>query len=968
MAFARDELNVNSDVSVNDARVQAVRAHIKLALHHGVDPVHVPEKVLDRDSKISASNTKAYLKDILFNADAVSQLKVLVVGPAAVGKTSLTRALQGKGLKADLTPSNSDERATIGVEVHRVELSKKTVGAVGSLMGRKARDGGEVSLWDFGGQEEYYMTHALFLSDRSLVMVVVDLSAYEDTDDSFEECAGQWLRALHVQLYRPQVVVVGTKCDLVSATDTQRKMEQIMGRIQALGARVSSAVDAFSKGSACFEGLQFSDPSHFVVSGKDVKTGDGVVNLYKFLRDLACEPAKGVALKVPKTFEDIRGVLVEYRKAGRNLVRLDELRAKAGVKHEDDATLRLALSLLHDLGVVLWYEHSVELNDVVLTKPEWVVDLVRSVFRHDLFERRETGKAKAGTLYDLKSPRADVPLQELQARLKDQCLLDRRLLELFPLWKDLDAGEFALCVQLLRQFELVFDIPRASAEDPVQFMVPMFLRRGFVGSKSDGERKVAHPGRKPSSFIKSARASWRKSMSKATQVTLRFEFYAFIPHGLFLRFVARSFRLAQYETLAESLVEAVYEPSAKDQQPVHVTLTEARDGDGAGRVDVRCAVHSSKAEDVRNVQRTFQLFVKEMDDLLSESFRVVPFERVVLSKDGKTAALLRDVVDAEEKNESQVKLFDASQSCLRPERSRRGTISAESKDVVKSLQALMRGAKIREQRLKHDIYTVKEAVHDALKHQQDAKGKATVEVVAVAMAQLKLLCVHQGVDLDDAAVKFPLHEADTAMRETLRAMLDRDVDEFADRATAESLCLDVRRLSTRLRTAFDAFMSHSWGEGQKTHAFVLDIAAELHAAHGIACWTDEKQMKGNVVVSMSAGIDQSQVFCVCLTPDYGDKVRNDKQNGNCGKEYFYAEEQQRAEDMLPLLLDAEMRDKAERKGMMKISGALWVELKDEADVAANIATVAAKIRERLFPHDDEAEREQLLSMYPSKHM
>ena len=49
--------------------------------------------------------------------------------------------------------------------------------------------------WDFGGQEEYYVTHQCFLSTRSLYLVVWDV---EKGEEGIEEL-GPWLHNIQVR-------------------------------------------------------------------------------------------------------------------------------------------------------------------------------------------------------------------------------------------------------------------------------------------------------------------------------------------------------------------------------------------------------------------------------------------------------------------------------------------------------------------------------------------------------------------------------------------------------------------------------------------------------------------------------------------------------------------------------------------------------------------------------------------------
>ena len=53
--------------------------------------------------------------------------------------------------------------------------------------------------WDFGGQEEYYVTHQCFLSTRSLYLVVWDV---EEGEEGIEQL-GPWLHNIQVMSHPP---------------------------------------------------------------------------------------------------------------------------------------------------------------------------------------------------------------------------------------------------------------------------------------------------------------------------------------------------------------------------------------------------------------------------------------------------------------------------------------------------------------------------------------------------------------------------------------------------------------------------------------------------------------------------------------------------------------------------------------------------------------------------------------------
>ncbi|CAK9035000.1 Probable serine/threonine-protein kinase roco5 (Ras of complex proteins and C-terminal of roc 5) [Durusdinium trenchii] len=942
------------DLKCGDARFKAAKAHGVEARDLGVSPSSVPRQVLDRDSESRATNTIIFLQAALFGEDALHQLKVVVVGPQRVGKTTLTNALLQKGKSANPTTRGEDKETTISVDVVQVPFkvrddlqSKRGVLGIG---GRTAEKPCQISLWDFGGQEEYYMTHALFLSSRSLVMVVVDMEVYEDTDASFETCAGNWLRALQVQLVRPRVVVVGTKADKVDASLGRAKMDSLVRRINALNARVQTAVREFGNGE--FEGLRFTDPAQFLVSGVNLKEGDGVVGLYDFLCEMASDTDKGIALRVPRSFEDLRVLLRKQAEEGVRVVEFSQLLHDTGLSPD---ALRLALSLLHDLGVVLFYEHNPSLSGVVFVEPRWVVELIRSVFRHDLFVRPESGKP--GTLFDLKK----APV-ELQKKLQETCVLDERLLCLFPVWRGLDGPTLELGVNLLVQFALVYEIPRDKQGDPREFMTPLFLRKGFSGAlQSAGKRRGSRLRDSMARVLQGLRRSQRRDFSSsATTLSQRYEFFAFVPHGLFLRFVARSHRLAEIYQLEEhrALAKAKFTP--RGEKSVYVLFEEVRDEqDGTGRVDISCAVESAEKGDVDNLSRTFRLFVDEMDQVLQDSFRQVPFKALVLDAEKKRGVMVEDLTKAQEDGSDRVDTYDTQAPVLARQPSGK-VLVAEHVPLAEELLKLAVDPRLK----KRTPYQVRRKVDQAIVHQLKLADKSLQEILEEAQRQLNDLRVYRGLAADDVA--FGLHE-DDSLRAEISNALKRPQDHFVqDRALVEALCELVRRCSTRLlRTQWDAFWSHSWGEGQVTHWRVVKLADRLRDEHGIASWVDDKDMEGQINSAMATGISQSQTFCTVLTTDYADKVREQGKNGNCGREYFYAENHKDVEDFVPLVLDQDMRNPDELEGMIAVSGALYFDLVDPSKDDQVLAQVAATILKRLFPFDDETDREQLLQLYPA---
>ncbi|CAM9435452.1 unnamed protein product, partial [Laminaria digitata] len=129
-----------------------------------------------------------------------NKLKMVLVGLAEAGKTTVVRNITGK------SPPESSDR-TVGIEITK---SWKPVGG-GSL---------EVSIWDFAGQADYYASHQIFLTKGSLFLLVVDLHAlFVEAPSVVEEYGDprgrvcRWLEMLHLRVPGAAVALVGTHTD-----------------------------------------------------------------------------------------------------------------------------------------------------------------------------------------------------------------------------------------------------------------------------------------------------------------------------------------------------------------------------------------------------------------------------------------------------------------------------------------------------------------------------------------------------------------------------------------------------------------------------------------------------------------------------------------------------------------------------------------------------------------------------------
>jgi len=106
---------------------------------------------------------RAYFLDSGPDDPRIEDVKLMVLGNARVGKTQLCRNLTGE-------PYEPDAKSTHGVTIKAVSLPRPRGGPPIP-----------VHIWDFGGQDIYHGTHALFLRDHA-IFALVWATGFEERD------------------------------------------------------------------------------------------------------------------------------------------------------------------------------------------------------------------------------------------------------------------------------------------------------------------------------------------------------------------------------------------------------------------------------------------------------------------------------------------------------------------------------------------------------------------------------------------------------------------------------------------------------------------------------------------------------------------------------------------------------------------------------------------------------------------
>ncbi|CAK8710821.1 hypothetical protein GKODMF_02145 [Candidatus Electrothrix gigas] len=115
---------------------------------------------------------RRYFVELEKSKQPLNEVKILLIGDGAAGKTSLVKQLLGQ-------PFDEHEDTTHGISIQGWEPE---------CAGKQIR----ANVWDFGGQEIQHATHQFFLSKRSLYVLVLDSRKDEQHGILAAACRDLW--------------------------------------------------------------------------------------------------------------------------------------------------------------------------------------------------------------------------------------------------------------------------------------------------------------------------------------------------------------------------------------------------------------------------------------------------------------------------------------------------------------------------------------------------------------------------------------------------------------------------------------------------------------------------------------------------------------------------------------------------------------------------------------------------------
>ncbi|KAM7015168.1 malignant fibrous histiocytoma-amplified sequence 1 [Tautogolabrus adspersus] len=327
------------------------------------------------------------------NTRSAWTVKTMFLGCSMAGKSTLCRSLrEGKPVAIAV------EDRTEGIEISQLYA-----------------EGIRFLFWDFAGQEEYYLTHHVFITPRALVILTVDLASYSIVDpQSFRDQLWFWINNIQLRVPDSVVLLVGTHCDqctdqeevMEKKTDIEEKVKTMLANRRTVLKQQKRNLEENANPSLFTDQLEELDCLlEYNLKVLDLITIDctRMEDIGKLRSHvLTCIQSESVFLCsgciLPKSYETvsqaIHTLIALHEIPQHGIIQLEELSdfILNHVKLSSESLnsiLRSLLRYLHRIGVIIWYEDISVLSDRVFIQPSFLISMFKTIVRHDLVQQLE---------------------------------------------------------------------------------------------------------------------------------------------------------------------------------------------------------------------------------------------------------------------------------------------------------------------------------------------------------------------------------------------------------------------------------------------------------------------------------------------------------------------------------------------------------------------------------------------------
>jgi len=328
---------------VDLGRLKKLENLVLEGLHHLFDP---PPSICE--------NTKtcvSYLRSRFLRQDKYYHMKLMLVGKKEVGKTTMVGRLRGKQVP-------EDPGRTVGVDICEWSYQPQMFGIKFYF-----------NVWDFAGQEEYYATHQVFLSTRSLYLAVWDVREGIGGINELKP----WLNNIILRTPQSRIIVIGTHLDCLIAD---------LGSKQAADAKCEEYTQYFYNNvDKEFIDNNVAGIYYVGLIGKFVGVAELKKQIYNVAKDYKVDGHPIMGSDIPYSYTQVDKMLSKLSKPVLQAEEFKEMvksLKQTDLQSNDD--IRAAALFLHDVGSLLHFDdHRHNLDDLYFVKPQWLCKLMATV-------------------------------------------------------------------------------------------------------------------------------------------------------------------------------------------------------------------------------------------------------------------------------------------------------------------------------------------------------------------------------------------------------------------------------------------------------------------------------------------------------------------------------------------------------------------------------------------------------------
>eukprot|EP00002_Diphylleia_rotans_P029771 TRINITY_DN6078_c0_g2_i1.p1 TRINITY_DN6078_c0_g2~~TRINITY_DN6078_c0_g2_i1.p1 ORF type:complete len:1132 (-),score=209.64 TRINITY_DN6078_c0_g2_i1:306-3701(-) len=293
--------------------------------------------------RLGSSALLEFLRAACEGTDLWRQGRILLIGEQATGKTTLSKSLLQKAFRFSSTCTDQSV-ATMGAEIIQEKLEIQT-----------PKEKLNLTVWDFGGQSEFQITHPFFLSSGALVLLIWN-STLGPKDSKMVE----WLTMISSVAPGTRVIPVGTNLDALPSNRDAPIFHDMESDLLEI-------IDKFR------HTLLFED--NVFISNK---TGEGITHLKTCISNTLLK-LDNINCPIPKAYLQLKDFAEGLAKTrDPPICTFEEFTQKTSDLAPTLSATNI-LRFLHDLGVVVWHNTPL-LSDKIVCSPEYLIKIFLQVF------------------------------------------------------------------------------------------------------------------------------------------------------------------------------------------------------------------------------------------------------------------------------------------------------------------------------------------------------------------------------------------------------------------------------------------------------------------------------------------------------------------------------------------------------------------------------------------------------------